>query len=74
MAFASRNGVNPRSGYLPICRTMGPPHQLTDIGVGGGPPSVARVIHLGADELLIQKHSVGDGEFLFSRGPSMPIL
>jgi len=28
LAFALRDGVNPRSEYLPICRTRGSPRQL----------------------------------------------
>jgi hypothetical protein len=32
------------------------------MGGGSGPPRGARVIHHGADELLIYQHSVPDGE------------
>jgi hypothetical protein len=32
------------------------------VGAGGGPLCVSRVIHQGADELLIQQDSVPDGE------------
>ena len=32
------------------------------MGAGGGPPSGARIIHHGAEELLIYQDSVPDGE------------
>jgi hypothetical protein len=36
------------------------------MGTGSGPPHGARVIHHGADELLIKQHSVPDGKITLS--------
>jgi hypothetical protein len=46
-------------------KTLGLQHlQLTDVGVGSGPPDRACVVHHRTDELLVEQHA-----FTLSRGP-----
>jgi hypothetical protein len=44
-------------------KTLGLQHlQLTDVGVGSGPPDPACVVHNWADELLVEQHAVLNGK------------
>jgi hypothetical protein len=44
-------------------KTLGLKHlQFPEMGVSGGPPDRARVVHQRADELLVQQNSTADGE------------
>jgi len=46
--------------------------QFPDMGVSGGPPDGAHVVHQRSDELLVQQNSIADGQTisLVWRGPS----
>jgi hypothetical protein len=49
--------------------------QLPDMGVSGGPPDGACIVHHWMYELLIQQDPVPDGTLLlFRRGPNTPSL
>jgi hypothetical protein len=39
--------------------------QFLNKGAGGEPPDGTRIVHHGRDELLIQQHTVPDGEISF---------
>jgi hypothetical protein len=44
-------------------KTLGSQHlQLTDVGVGNGPPDWACVVHHRTDELLVAQHAVLNGK------------
>jgi hypothetical protein len=44
-------------------KTLGLKHlQFPDTGVSGGPPDGTCIVHHRTDELLVQQHSIPDGE------------